>query len=103
MNVNDYQKEVNRLSHELNLLDSRDVEPLGGGGKFMRYKSYAFITFGILALLYLIKPKLVLKISTDKGEPEIVLNKSKLIIWWILLSISLCAFWWGYGKLKKSD
>jgi len=100
MDSSEYTKEVNRLSQELNSEEPDEPSSSIKGG-IMRYKIYIFISLGILICLYIIKPKVVLKIDISNEKAVIALDKGKLIKWWVLLSVLISLIHYTYNKLRK--
>lgn len=106
-----YKREVERLERETSALtsvdDSAEVAeaPTGKFATVMKYKSYIFILLGVLVLLYLIKPKYILKISTDNDDktPVMVVDVKKFLICWIVLSLLISAIYFITKKMKKAD
>jgi hypothetical protein len=105
MDPTDYKREVDRLSNELNNL-STDVghsEPEGRPSKLTLYRPYIFIVLGALAFLYLVKPKVVLKIIiSPEGVPSIVLDVKKFLLCWLILAGVVSGIYYIYIRFRKS-
>lgn len=99
MEHKEYEKEIRRLESELNNLDSKSnaTEPLQvkkiGISSYFPYILVSIISFGLLVI---VKPKCVLKIVVTDQIPQMNIDKGKLIIWWLLLSVvgSICYVIW---------
>jgi len=104
MDINLYKREVDRLSNEVNdIKEDLSIEPkLGKSIGILQYKNYLFIAIGSLAILYLIKPKIVLKIVFVDEAPKMVLNVGKFILTWIVMTIMVSLIYFTYLKFKKS-
>jgi hypothetical protein len=91
MEHKEYEKEIRRLESELSHLDSKTTisEPLQPRKiGLTSYLPYALISGIMFVLLILVKPKRVLKIIVVEEIPQMVVDKGKLIIWWLILSVA---------------
>ncbi len=110
MDLKSYQREVANLEKEVKSLsnarmdnDMMDSDKLTVTSRVMKYKNYFIITVSSFLFLLLVKPKFVLKIEIIDEIPEIRVNKSKLIIWWIVITILLSLIYTVYVKVKKGN
>lgn len=105
MDLQLYQKEVNRLSNEVSSLKAEtldDTKPVNKIMGIMRYKNYIFIAVGIFLLLIVIKPKVILKIVIiNKTTPTMIIDYKKFIIWWLLFTSLFSISLFTYFKFKK--
>jgi hypothetical protein len=105
MEHKEYEKEIKRLESELNHFDSKtttiDSEPLQtkriGLISYLPYLLISIISFG---LLFIVKPKCILKIVVTDQIPQMIIDKGKLIIWWLLLSIAGSIFYVVWKKFR---
>ena len=103
MDLNQYQKEINHLEHEMaGFNQSHDSDVSGSLGKFWKYKVYMMICLGVLIFLAIAKPKVILKLS-ETNPPEIMVDKKKLILYWIFLSFLSSLVYWIYRKVKPKE
>ena len=106
MDINLYRKETERLANETNALttdgNTNDNHPSSSKGlAIWKYKNYILISLGALALLYLVKPKMVLKIEIKGEIPCMVVDTGKFILAWIFLTVALSLILFIYLKFKK--
>jgi tryptophan-rich sensory protein len=109
MDQRSYEREVKRLESELNNLDSvkpssiQTISPSNSGSKIIRYFPYAIISILSFVFLILIKPKVVLKITIPRDEPpQMIIDKGKLIVWWLIWSVVGSIGYLVWHRLKKT-
>ncbi len=104
MDPDTYKREVARLSSEVSSLGtdiSTDVKPSAGGVGILKHTNYVLISLGTFLLLYLVKPKMVLKIMVTDENPQIVVDASKFILCWLVLTGVSSLILFTYLKARK--
>jgi hypothetical protein len=108
MEHKEYEKEIKRLESELNHFDSKastiDSGPIQTRKiGLVSYLPYLLISAIMFGLLFIVKPKCILKIVITDQTPQMAIDKGKLIIWWLLLSItgSICYVVWKKFKHRS--
>jgi hypothetical protein len=102
-----YQREVARLSNEVTNISSDIVssdssaKPAGKLAGIMKYKNYALIAGAVLLFLFIVKPKIVLKITLVDNVPSMVLDTKKFILWWICITMLVSLILFTYLKFRK--
>jgi len=101
MSQDSYVKEINRITDELNILDP-DKKGLARKTGFLKYKDYLIIIFSSFLFLYIVKPKIILKIATTKtsGYQYITISFSKFMLWWLVLSVVVSLVYFIYQRKR---
>lgn len=110
MEINTYRQQVANIESQIaslngstvtssNFIETND-KPVK---KFMIYLPYAIILIGTGFLVWIIKPKIILKLATDtKGTPVIQLNiKRFLLVWLISFILVAILFYFLYKRRSK--
>lgn len=107
MDINLYRKETERLANETNSLSTADTDSVSSssskGTSIWKYKNYIFISLGALLVLYLVKPKIVLKIEMKDDTPCMVVDTGKFVIAWVGLTAVLSLMLFVFLKFRRSS
>jgi len=101
-----YKNEIDRLSKEISDIKSDTEKPCIKN--ILHYKYYFIIFVSVGLLIYLIKPKCILKIeicakTSYEAEPEIVVSYKKFFLYWFIISLITCIAYYFYGLYKKNN
>jgi hypothetical protein len=99
MDLQHYQKEVSKLQKDVESFDTDLVDK--PKERIVKYKYYILIVISTFLFLIIIKPKVILKVSMTAKRPEIIIDKAKFVIWWIISSIIGLGLYYMTKKLKK--
>jgi len=98
MDPNSYKREIDKLENELSSLNNTESK----APSVAKYKSYILIFLACFLSLWIIKPKIVLKISQKTNEPEIVLNIPRYIFVSLCLSVVVSLVYYIIQFKKKN-
>lgn len=99
MDASVYQQELQKLEREISDIENPTPNISVSVSGFKKNFIYLYIIIGVFVSLILLKPKIVLEVDKQKN---IIVNKKKFIIWFIILSIILSGMYTIFITIKKN-
>jgi hypothetical protein len=105
MDIALYEQEVKKLSNDLSSIEHEQDSSISSSNplnRMWKYKQYFLLIIGSFLSLYVIKPKVILKIiAKESTTPTMVIDPKKFIIWWSVLVVAGVLSLFIFAKLKK--
>lgn len=91
MNSADYDKEIAKLEQDVSALETMQNSKsttvhVPQKNNTRLYMIYAAIVLGAFVLLYILKPKWILKIVIENRQAMMVVDKTKFVLYWLGIS-----------------
>lgn len=112
MSEKNYQSEIERLEKELLTLEKSvpagttsavaSTDKKSFISKVLVYKKQILAVIVLFIFFIIVKPKCILYIKQDKGDPEMLVNKKKLFLYWGSSSLVLLALMFVYERYNRS-
>lgn len=110
MDQRSYEREVKRLESELSNLGAGKISEIQSisspekGSKIIKYFPYVFISILSFIFLLIVKPKVILRIIIPQDEPpRMIVDKGKLVIWWLIISFVGSIGYLTWNRLRRSN